>query len=468
MLRRCAAAAGVPQRWQPHALLNRRQSPVLRSQAQQDQLELRCARQRRSVPQSHPLLRQMGAWSPASAPAGVPLPLPLRMPRSGRTCSSSTNVPLFVAVQGTCGTIDRYCGKNCVSGPCKRKKSPKPSRKPSPKPSPRPAPKPSPRPAPKPFPRPAPKPSPRPSPKPSPKPSPRPSPRPSPKPSTITKESSARSCVGCRNLAARTPPSHPTLVVWLLGCLGCRATATTLPGACSALAPPLTAVPDEYYVKVGDEAVVQISCDAGTLIAGIDRPSYGSTAAGCNSTNSYRCGGSKSGCRETGRRQQGWGTERPACVWLGARSPSAPAPCCSIVAAACVGQPKCVLRSSADVYGDPCPAGTAKSLEVTYWCASDGRGVCCARGATDLTRPTDLYCSGAPLSGALCRSPSRPRRPLLLRSLPRHHHLDLHRAPRPLLGAVSSRLRKPRMHLAPARTPHCLATVARAGTPPAS
>ncbi|EFN53338.1 hypothetical protein CHLNCDRAFT_137066 [Chlorella variabilis] len=84
--------------------------------------------------------------------------------------------------------------------------------------------------------------------------------------------------------------------------------------------------PDEYYVKASDESLVQISCDAGAVILGLRKPRYGSQAAGCNSTDSYR-----------------------------------------IVAAACLGEQQCVLRSSADVYGDPCPAGTIKSLELTYW-----------------------------------------------------------------------------------------------------
>ncbi len=45
-----------------------------------------------------------------------------------------------------------------------------------------------------------------------------------------------------------------------------------------------------------------------------------------------------------------------------------PAALCSIVAAACLGEPECAVLASNDVFGDPCP-GATKSLTFTYRCA---------------------------------------------------------------------------------------------------
>lgn len=36
------------------------------------------------------------------------------------------------------------------------------------------------------------------------------------------------------------------------------------------------------------------------------------------------------------------------------------------MAAACIGQPACVVRASTDVYGNPCPQGVKRWLEFSY------------------------------------------------------------------------------------------------------
>ncbi|PSC77016.1 band 7 isoform A [Micractinium conductrix] len=98
-------------------------------------------------------------------------------------------------------------------------------------------------------------------------------------------------------------------------------------------APPAIISPntviDPYFISVTDESLGYAGCGSeNATITRIQAPIYGSRAAGCNSTTSYY-----------------------------------------FVAASCMGMPGCVVRASAEMFGDPCPKGVNKTLEFSYWCS---------------------------------------------------------------------------------------------------
>ncbi|KAL4458888.1 hypothetical protein ABPG75_013753 [Micractinium tetrahymenae] len=162
------------------------------------------------------------------------------------------------------------------------------------------------RPSPKPSPKPAPAPRPSPKPVPAPRPSPSPSPSPSPKPSpSPSPKPKSPPPPAARPLAP--PPA------------GTKPTAVHSP-------PPAS---DTYFFRIADEGMGMASCsEEGAAISAIISPIYGNRNQGCNATNSF-----------------------------------------FFVAAACIGQPACVVRASKDVYGNPCPKGVKRWLEFSYRCS---------------------------------------------------------------------------------------------------